>query len=264
MVQVPSGSPQGLDASGLLRLKDGGGIHSTADWYLPKGVDLLAELRSQFLDLVCEWQLLPRLRSHVAQASREPLLNEDEVQCVKYRLADFLTSKRFPCKVEVPPGQPLTLDLWRALLLFYDDIDMKLPCILREGVPRGILADVLPSGVWRAVDKPERPEGVELEILEEPWGSALEDPDCLMRLVQADVEAGFADWIPGGVEEARRIFGANCAAGKLGLVKKAGSEPRLVGDSSISCANQLSRIREKIELPSLFDIEQFVCLVGGW
>ena len=85
-----------------------------------------------------------------------------------------------------------------------------------------------------------------------------------MRLVQADVEAGFADWIPGGVEEARRIFGANCAAGKLGLVKKAGSEPRLVGDSSISCANQLSRIREKIELPSLFDIEQFVYLVGGW
>ena len=210
------------------------------------------------MDLVCEWQLLPRLRSHVAQASREPLLNEDEVQCVKHRLADFLTSKGFPCKVEVPPGQPLTLDLWRALLLFCDDIDMKLPCILREGVPTGILADILPSGVWRAVDKPERPEGVELEILEEPWGSALEDPDCSMRLVQADVEAGFADWIPGGVEDARRIFGANCAAGKLGLVKKAGSEPRLVGDSSISCANQLSRIREKIELPSLFDIEQFV------
>ena len=50
MVQVPSGSPQGLDASGLLRLKDGGGIHSTADWYLPKGKDVLAELRSQFLD----------------------------------------------------------------------------------------------------------------------------------------------------------------------------------------------------------------------
>ena len=95
MVQVPSGSPQGLGASGLLRLKDGGGIDPTADWYLPKGVDLLAELRSQFLDLVYEWQLLPHLRSHVAQASREPLLNEDEVQCVKHRLADFLTSKGF-------------------------------------------------------------------------------------------------------------------------------------------------------------------------
>ena len=210
------------------------------------------------MELVCEWQLLPRLRSHVAQASREPLLCEDEVQCVRQRLADFLMSKGFPCKVEVPPGQPLTLDLWRALLLFCDDIDVKLPGILREGVPTGILEDVLPSGVWRAVDKPVRPEGVELEILDEPLGSALEDPDCVMRLVQADVEAGFADWIPGGVEEARRLFEANCAAGKLGLVKKAGSEPRLVGDSSISCANQLSRIREKIELPSLFDVEQFV------
>ena len=31
MVQVPSGSLHGLHASRLLRLKDGGGIHSTAD-----------------------------------------------------------------------------------------------------------------------------------------------------------------------------------------------------------------------------------------
>ena len=53
-------------------------------------------------------------------------------------------------------------------------------------------------------------------------------------------------------------MGANCAAGNLGLVKKENSEPGLVGDSSISCANELFRIREKIELPSLFDIEEFV------
>ena len=33
-----------------------------------------------------------------------------------------------------------------------------------------------------------------------------------MRLVQADVEAGFADWIPSGVEEARCIFGASLGA----------------------------------------------------
>ena len=174
------------------------------------------------------------MRSHVAQASREPLLN---------RLADFLTSKGFPCKVEVPPCQPLTLDLWRTLLLFCDDIS-------REGAHRHFGR----CSAFRGCAH----EGVELGILEEPCGSALEDPDCLMRLQQADVEAGFADWIAGGVEEARRLFGANCAAGKLGFVKKENSEPGLVGDSSISCANELFRIREKIELPSLFDIEEFV------
>ena len=60
-------------------------------------------------------------------------------------------------------------------------------------------------------------EGIELGILEEPCGSALEDPDCLMRLQQADVEAGFADWIPGGVEEARRLFGGQLCGRKSGL-----------------------------------------------
>ena len=33
---------------------------------------------------------------------------------------------------------------------------------------------------------------------------------------------------------------------------------RLIGDSSISNANQLSRIWEKVELPSLADVAQFV------
>ena len=41
-------------------------------------------------------------------------------------------------------------------------------------------------------------------------------------------------------------------------MKKDGSQPRLIGDSSISNANQLSRICEKVELPSLADVAQFV------
>ena len=40
-----------------------------------------------------------------------------------------------------------------------------------------------------------------------------------------------------------------CAAGKLGLVKKEGSDPRLVGDNAISHADLLCRIMEKVELP---------------
>lgn len=41
-------------------------------------------------------------------------------------------------------------------------------------------------------------------------------------------------------------------------MKKAGSEPRLIGDSSISNANHLCRIQERVELPSLHDVSQFV------
>ncbi len=132
-----------------------------------------------------------------------------------------------------------------------------MPQILSAGVnPTGILEDIPPSGIWRPVEKPERPD-LELGIFEEPWGSAVNDPECLMQLVEADVAAGFADWLPGGLSEARARFGSNCAAGRLGLVKKAGSDPRLIGDSSVSHANHLCRIQEKVELPSLQDVTEF-------
>ena len=83
---------------------------------------------------------------------------------------------------------------------------------------------------------------------------ASDDPKCLMRLVQADIDAAFAEWLP----EANTRFGTKCAASKLGLVKKEGSDPRLVGDSTISHANSLCRILEKVELPSLHDVSEFL------
>ncbi|CAE7204478.1 PP5 [Symbiodinium sp. CCMP2592] len=45
---------------------------------------------------------------------------------------------------------------------------------------------------------------------------------------------------------------------KLGLVKKEGSAPRLVGDSTVSGANLLCRIGERIEMPSLHDVAEFL------
>ena len=79
-----------------------------------------------------------------------------------------------------------------------------------------------------------------------------------MELVQADISAGFAEWLRGGVAEAKRRYGNRCVAGRLGLVKKEGKEPRLVGDSSISHPNHMCRIPERIELPTLHDVAQFV------
>ena len=63
-----------------------------------------------------------------------------------------------------------------------------------QGVPTGILADIPMSGVWRPVEPDERPN-LELLLHAEPWGSALDDADCLLELVEADVQAGFAEWI---------------------------------------------------------------------
>ena len=94
--------------------------------------------------------------------------------------------------------------------------------------------------------EPDERPNLELLLHAERWGSALDDPDCLLELVEADVQAGFAEWIPGGLPEAKELYGDLCAAGRLGLVKKEGSQPCLIGDRSISNANQLSRICENV------------------
>ena len=69
--------------------------------------------------------------------------------------------------------------------------------------------------------------------------------------MQADVDAGFAEWFDGSIADVKRKFGDDCAAGKLGIVEKPGAPPRLIGDSTISNVNCLCRIAEKIELPGL-------------
>ncbi|CAE7395870.1 HFA1 [Symbiodinium sp. CCMP2592] len=72
--------------------------------------------------------------------------------------------------------------------------------------------------VWREVDVPARPN-LELLVLDAPWGSALDDPETLMELVQRDVDCGFAEWTPGGRDEVRQRLGRQCAAG-LGDVEE--------------------------------------------
>ena len=65
-------------------------------------------------------------------------------------------------------GQPLALDLWRDLFAFTGDVDSALIPLLQDGVPTGIQSTIPPSGA--------------------PWGSALDDPETLMDLMQRDVE----------------------------------------------------------------------------
>ena len=104
----------------------------------------------------------------------------------------------------------------------------------------------------------ERPD-LELEVYDTPWSSALDDPaELVCELIENDVQAGFAEWLEGGLQEAKPRFGVHCAAGRLGVVKKDGSAPRLIGDSSVSNANPLCRISEKVEMPTLDDVIQFL------
>ncbi|CAE7912561.1 Ubr3 [Symbiodinium necroappetens] len=192
---------------------------------------MFGDLHQQWLRRVHEWDLVPRLLRNVATSSEVPLLCDEEVADHREDLRLFLSSKGLECFFTVPSGQPLALHLLRGMLTLPDDVDAELAVQLERGV--GILDTISASGVWRPVEVPER-FLVELLSWQEPWSSGRQDPDTVLQLVQEDVDLGFAEWLPGGLAEARVRFGAACPAGRLGLVKQDGSAPRLVGDSAVS------------------------------
>ena len=142
------------------------------------------------------------------------------------------------------------LDLLSGCLQLWSDVDVGLPAQLAEGVSCGVRSTIPASGVWRELELPERPP-LGLLTCGESWPSGLKQPGLLQDLVQADVDAGFAEWFDGSIADVKRKFGDDCAAGKLGIVEKPGAPPRLIGDSTISNVNCLCRIAEKIELPGL-------------
>eukprot|EP00435_Cladocopium_sp_Y103_P069545 s709_g33.t1 len=256
---VPEPRPQPAHEQQSLRvnLRDGGGILSTADWFQPHEADLGSGMRQQWWQRIQDWNLVQRLEAQVQTRARTPLLNDEEVSLVRNDLAVFLKSKGAAHNAEICPGQPLCLGLLQGCLELWKDLDLDLPRILAEGVPTGILQTIHPSGVWRETEVAERPP-TDLQIWNEPWSSGLANPDLLVELVQADVDEGFAEWVDGGLAEIERRFGSAVAAGKLGVVQKPGSAARLIGDSSISGANEQCRISERIELPTLSTVAQFV------
>ena len=86
-----------------------------------------------------------------------------------------------------------------------------------------------------------------------------QDPDTVLQLVQEDVDLGFAEWLPGGLAEA-------LGPGSVPPVQQGGSAlskrkalPH-VWWVIAPCpgANLLCRIGERIEMPSLQDVSEFL------
>ena len=245
------------EANRALHLRDGGGIHSTADWSTPQEIeDIFKLLRCRWVKRIGEWRVVQRLRMHVSEKCSAPLLSDCEIGTLREDLRCFLVEAGFPCHTDIESGQPLALDLLRAVFLYTKDMDYLLYFSLFEGVSTGIPEAIPASGVWRAKESAEDVD-VELLIHEAPWGSGLRDKAKLLQLVMEDVKQGFCEELVGGMDEAKRRFGAKIAAGKLGIVSVPGKEDRLIGDSSVSHANHKSKIFEKQEMLSLHDIAEF-------
>ncbi|CAE7472172.1 Ubr3, partial [Symbiodinium pilosum] len=218
------GGDAGATGQDALRLHDGGGIHSDADWFYPRAADSLKQLRRLWLQRIEQWGLEQRLVSAIASGARNPLLSDGEIQQLRFDVVSFLREQGIERSERVVPGQPLALELWDGLFTVTQDVDAELPRLLEHGVSTGVVNTIPPSGVWREVEVAERPD-LELLVHDAPWGSG-------------------------------RI--AALQNGQLGLVHKDGAPPRLVGDSTVSNANLLCRVSEKIELPALEDVAQLV------
>ena len=129
-----------------LPVADGGGVMSSANWVKsPQEADRLKGLRSHFLSLVGEWEVVPRLCALTSAGLDQPLFTPDEETALRDALVCFLAKQGCVCCKAILPYQPFLLDAWQALSSFTSDIDSDLPRLLSEGVPTGIISPIVPS-----------------------------------------------------------------------------------------------------------------------
>jgi hypothetical protein len=249
-----------LHAAENFHLRDEGGINSSADWSSPHfSKDILKQLRAAWLKKIAEWGLNPKLRTLTASDSSDKLFSAEQSTSLREDLKSWLSTQNLNASTEVPEGQPFTLHLWDKLAQAINDEDPQLPSLLLKGVSTGIDSELSPSGIWRS-----KPDSVnedidhELTIHEHGWPSATNNPEVLAELIQDHVKNGWLQKWDGALTEAKEKFGNRIAVGKFGIAFSESRPPRLVGDAAVSGANIRSCIPESIELPGLYDVQEFI------
>ena len=116
-----------------LRLRDGGGLGSDADWANPREPDSFQALRMQWWARIMDWNLSERLWQHVRDTSRKPLLSDVEISLLRNDLSFFLEDQKCSSGISIACGQPIALDLLQGCLELSADVDIALPSQLAEG-----------------------------------------------------------------------------------------------------------------------------------
>ena len=179
--------------------------------------------------------------------SAEPFITEEE-------LAPFLQDIRdsFPSvsiDVSILPHQPFRLHLLHTLLLLAEDPDSNIALLLQQGIPSGAFSQIQPAGIWAPNTKPLA-DFPDLQICEDNWSSANQDPSITAMLIQNEINNGFIEEIP-DLQSAEARWPLGIALGKLGVVHADNRDPRLVLDSTICGMNGRCFIPEKQRLPNI-------------
>ena len=125
-----------------------------------------------------------------------------------------------------------------------------------EGIPSGAFSPLAPVGLWEA-NNPLHEDPPALQICQDNWSSANQDPSITRTLIQQELDAGFIEEIP-NIQVAERRWPKGIALGKLGVVCADNRDPRLVLDSTICGMNGKCHIPEKQRLPNLRHVSFFL------
>ena len=236
------------------RITDGAGNDSSANWTIPLYQDILKAVRKRWISRILRSSLHTRILQscHIHQA--DPFLSDDELIPFIQDLQSEFPSLNLD--TSILPFQPFRLHLFNSLLQITQDPDPTMALHLQQGIPSGAFEPLEPVGLWEPNDPPDV-DCPELEICQDNWKSASQDPATTRQLIQQELDAGFIEEIP-SISAAQSRWPKGIALGKLGVVCADNRDPRLVLDSTICGMNGRCHLPEKRRLPNLRHVSFFL------
>ena len=237
--------------------QDGAGIYSYPDWSVPpSGVsDVFKPLRQQLHDFFRQCKAPSRLRQAVAEQCKDPLFTQSEVAHMRRMWQQWSASLGHPGSFDwsIAPGQPYAIEALAHLASLLGDKDVTLWESLRRGVPTGVHQNIPLSNCFIPYVQSESWEpDMDFKICSGNWPGATANPELLMELLQAELDAGYVIEMPS--LEAARAKWSRVAIGKANVIVSENRSPRLIIDPSVSGVNGAALIPERYMLPGFGDI----------
>ena len=182
------------------RITDGAGNDSSANWTIPSSHDTQS-CRKRWISRILHSNLHTRIMNSCRIHQAEPFLSDDGLIPLLQDLQSEFPSHNLG--TSILPFQPFRLQIFHSLLQLTQDPDPTIALHLQQGIPSGAFAPLQPVGLWEPNDPPDadRPG---LEICQDNWKSANQDPATTRCLIQQEKDAGFIEEISSITEAERR------------------------------------------------------------
>ena len=241
----------------ILKVTDGGGVLSTADWLESPACHLnpFAGLRRAITALFLNSDTIARLRARMLMPSDQPFWSPKE--SAQLRNLAVQDAGGDAGLASIPEGQPYLLFLLRAWAIRTKDCDVAIVDTLLGKLRTGD-GSVLPaSGVWPEASHDDGDEALEFLVCQHNLKSARLEPAKVLAMFQEEAKGGTRMGTVESLEEAYAKWGkSEVAVSPVGIVKKDGKADRPIIHSTASGLNSAFRVCEKAMCPSLRSISE--------